>query len=1189
VGRTPEREALFDFTVPYMTLHGAIVVRGDGNGIRDLADLKGRQVAVMKGDNAEEFLRRQKTDFAIHTTPNFETALQDLSKGRYDAVVVQRLVALRLIQQTGLTNLHVIERPIEDFKQDFCFAVHEGDRETLALLNEGLAIVVANGTYRQLHAKWFAEMQLPTDRPIVVGGDLNFPPFEFLDENGRPAGYNVDLTRAIARAMNLNVEIRLGHWQERIEALKTGKIDALQGMFYSPERDQDFDFSQAHTVSHHVAVVRQGDGPAPENIEQLKGKRIVVQRGDRMHDFVLKHGLEKQIALVEEQDAVLHELRATRNYDCALVARVAALSLIEKHGWKDLVIGKKPLLSSEYCYAAANGQSALLAQFSEGLNVLKQNGEYRRIYDKWLGVHQEYPMTFVTALRYSAMVIAPLLLILLIAFAWSWALRRQVIKKTSELRASEEYQRAMIACSPVALYTTDMEGKVINWNQSSERIFGWKAEEIIGRPLLIVPNDCKGEFDSLHRQVMEDDDFSGKELMCLKKDGTVFPVILSVAPVRNDRGDVIGILGAAEDLTERKRAEEQRREGFDLLNNLARLVPGVIYQYRLYPDGRSAFPYSSPGMYDIYEVTPEEVRDDASVVLERLHPEDRDRVAEAIFESARTLKTFSCELRVILPGKGLGWRWSQAHPERTEDGGTLWHGIILDITEHKQAEQTLREQEQRLRAIFESAHDAIYLKDTNLRYTQCNSATASMLDKDLEDIIGRTDAELFLADHVSEIELIDRRVLAGQLERGTYTRMIKGVQRIFDTRKAPVFDASGNTVGLCGVSRDITEEVNLREQMRQGQKVEAIGRLAGGVAHDLNNLLSPIIGYGEMLLDDLDARDARRDAVKQIVHAGMRASDLVRQLLAFSRKQVLNFKAVDINATIKGFEKLLRRTIPEDIGIKTSFSPDIRPVMADSGQIEQILMNLAVNAADSMPNGGLITIETDLVELDEAYTAARADVQPGSYLLLAFSDTGCGMDKEILDQIFEPFFSTKGARGTGLGLATVYGIVKQHGGNIWVYSEPGQGTTFKIYLPAALNEHVEDSPSQKEPADLTGSETILLVEDNEQLREMAHVILERKGYTVLEAENGEAALALLATHTSPLQLLLTDVVMPGINGHELSLRMKELYPEIKTLYMSGYNDDVISHRGILDQGVQLIQKPFSAQDLAAKVREVLEA
>jgi PAS domain S-box-containing protein len=592
-------------------------------------------------------------------------------------------------------------------------------------------------------------------------------------------------------------------------------------------------------------------------------------------------------------------------------------------------------------------------------------------------------------------------------------------------------------------------------------------------------------------------------------------------------------------------------------------------------------------MYEIYEVTPEEVRDDASLVSERLHPEDRDRVAEAIFESARTLKTFSCELRVVLPGKGLGWRWSQAHPERTEDGGTLWHGIILDITERKQVEQNLRDQEQRLRAIFESAHDAIYLKDTNLRYTQCNSATASMFDKDLEDIIGRTDAEIFLADQASEIESIDRRVLAGQLERGTNTRMIKGVQRIFDTSKAPVFDASGNTVGLCGVSRDITEEVKLREQMRQGQKVEAIGRLAGGVAHDLNNLLSPIIGYGEMLLDDLDARDARRDAVKQIVHAGMRASDLVRQLLAFSRKQVLNFKSVNINATIKGFEKLLRRTIPEDIGIKTILSPDIRPVMADTGQIEQILMNLAVNAADSMPNGGLITIETDLVELDEAYTAARAQVQPGSYLLLAFSDTGCGMDKEILDQIFEPFFSTKGAHGTGLGLATVYGIVKQHGGNIWVYSEPSQGTTFKIYLPTALNELVEDSPSQKEPADLTGSETILLVEDNSQLREMAHLILERKGYTVIEAESGEAALAILATLARPLQLLLTDVVMPGMNGHELSQRMKDLYPEIKTLYMSGYNDDVIAHRGILDQGVQLIQKPFSAQDLAAKVREVL--
>ena len=430
VGRTPEREALFDFTVPYMSLHGAIVVRSDETGVRSLSDLRGRRVAVMQGDNTEEFLRREQRDFEIHTTPTFDVAFQELVEGRYDAVVVQRLVALRLIQKTGLTELRVVDQPIEGFRQDFCFAVREGDRDTLALLNEGLSLVVADGTYRHLHAKWFAALQLPIDRPIVIGGDRNYPPFEFLDDNGRPSGFNVDLTRAIAREMGLNVDIQLGRWPERMEALRTGKIDVMQGMLYSPGRDLHFDFTQAHTVSNYVAVVRMGSGPAPEGIDGLREKRIVVERGDIMHDYVVENGLEEQVTFVEDHATALQELAEGR-HDCALVSRVSALSLIEKHGWTNLLLGKKPILAAEYGYAVANGEKALLAQFGEGLNVLANNGEYRRIYDKWLGVYQEKPATFLTTVRYSAFVIIPLLLILLVAFAWSWTLRRQVAEKTA--------------------------------------------------------------------------------------------------------------------------------------------------------------------------------------------------------------------------------------------------------------------------------------------------------------------------------------------------------------------------------------------------------------------------------------------------------------------------------------------------------------------------------------------------------------------------------------------------------------------------------------------------------------------------------------------------------------------------------------------------------------------------------------
>jgi CheY-like chemotaxis protein len=364
--------------------------------------------------------------------------------------------------------------------------------------------------------------------------------------------------------------------------------------------------------------------------------------------------------------------------------------------------------------------------------------------------------------------------------------------------------------------------------------------------------------------------------------------------------------------------------------------------------------------------------------------------------------------------------------------------------------------------------------------------------------------------------------------------------------------------------------------------------LAGGVAHDLNNLLSPILGFSELLLEDTNINDSGKEKLEQIIKAGMGARDLVRQLLAFSRKQTLEYKPLLINETLIGFEKLLQRTIRENIEIKFALSPRIRPVMADISQIEQVIMNLVVNAADAMPEGGKLTIETEPAVLDENYAAHRSGVSPGDYIMLAISDTGCGMDEETRMQIFEPFFSTKGELGTGLGLATVYGIVKQHKGNIWVYSEPGMGTTFKVFLPVSVKKPFERKIIERTTADLKGSETILLVEDNKQVSNIVREILHRQGYTVLLAKNGKEAFKTLGSHNGTVHLLLTDVIMPDINGKELFIKLVQEYPALKVLYMSGYTNNVIVHHGVLDDGVQFIQKPFTTQALSIKVREVLD-
>ncbi len=384
------------------------------------------------------------------------------------------------------------------------------------------------------------------------------------------------------------------------------------------------------------------------------------------------------------------------------------------------------------------------------------------------------------------------------------------------------------------------------------------------------------------------------------------------------------------------------------------------------------------------------------------------------------------------------------------------------------------------------------------------------------------------------------------------------------------------------------EKENLAAQFYQAQKMEAVGQLAGGVAHDFNNLLSIILGYIQLLENNVSADPDAREAVEEIHNAGIRARDLTRQLLAFSRKQVLEMKVVDINKVIGGFDKLIRRTIGEDIELQLVLCSNQVQVKADISQLEQILMNLAVNARDAMPDGGRLAIETARVDLDEEYAAGRPGVIPGPYAMLAVSDSGAGMSEETRARIFEPFFTTKPlGKGTGLGLATVYGIAKQHGGNIWVYSEPGQGTTFKIYLPLVTDESDYREEIQAEPKTASGGQTILVVEDEPSLRKLAGIILKRHGYTVLVATDGNDAVDIARSHTNPIHLLLTDVIMPKMKGTEVFTQVRQFHPEIRVLYMSGYSEEVVARQGVLNKGISFLQKPFTADSLKEKIAETL--
>ncbi|MFO8235573.1 MAG: transporter substrate-binding domain-containing protein [Bacteroidales bacterium] len=434
VGRTPERESIYDFTFPYLTMHGTIVVRENENAISSIDDLEGKEVAVMKGDNAEEFITRINLDAEITQLPTFKQALKELSDGRYDAVVIQRLTALHLIEENNISNLKLVGISSNLFSQSFCFAVAKGDKQKLNLLNEGLSIVNANRTYDNLHTKWFGptDPTSVTNERIIIGGDNNYPPFEYLDENGQPAGFNVELTKAIAEEMGMNVEIQLGPWADIRQKLNEGHIDALQGILYTPERDETFDMTPGHTNISYVIVGRE-ETKLPKDLKELKGKKFLVQEGDVMHDHVKKTGLQEEVVPVESQQDAL-DMISSGEYDFAITSRSLTYYFLDKNEWENLKIGKNNVFKADYGYGVKKGNTLLLTTLSEGLSAIKAKGKYREIYNKHLGVYEEPQSTFLESLKYSLFVVIPLLLFLLGAILWSRMLNKKVRKKTKELQ-----------------------------------------------------------------------------------------------------------------------------------------------------------------------------------------------------------------------------------------------------------------------------------------------------------------------------------------------------------------------------------------------------------------------------------------------------------------------------------------------------------------------------------------------------------------------------------------------------------------------------------------------------------------------------------------------------------------------------------------------------------------------------------
>ena len=799
---------------------------------------------------------------------------------------------------------------------------------------------------------------------------------------------------------------------------------------------------------------------------------------------------------------------------------------------------------------------------------------------------------------------------------------------------SQDLARALIEEAADALFLFDPDNeRLLDVSAAALRLTGYAREELLRLPAsYLFRFEGKGGKERLRAAAQKSGVIHPQEgyLLRTRRDGVWIPVSLSVSRL-HVRPRTLALFTARD-----VRAQRETHLHLEKLETeLAQLTAAISDCLWSAEVGAGGWEYK------YWSAAVEKVTGRPATFFfpgpnrwaEVVHPNDRQTWRDALAR-LRGGQAGQEEYRVVRPDGTVRWVRESVTASAREGRSLRLDAVVTDVTERRAAEEAARASDRRFRLLIEQAGDAIFVHDEQGRLLEVNQRACDSLGYMREELLRLTVADIFQtrpAECDMRSEKIEGLALpaafsaphAAVTEAGIHRRKDGStfpvevrIARLQPSAPSPVTGGGRLTLAL---ARDVTERKRLEEQLRQAQKMEAVGRLAGGIAHDFNNLIQVITGCGEVVLGDLPLTHPSRDLVREMKHAGERAAALTRQLLAFSRQAVLAPKVLDLDAVIQETGQLLRRVIGEDIELATpplrrdsedgvtgsaaslTPGPKLGLVRADPNQLEQVLLNLAVNARDAMPRGGQLTIETHNVELDEAYARANPEARPGAYVLLAVSDTGAGMDAATRARVFEPFFSTKGEKGTGLGLATVYGIVRQSGGHVAVYSEPGKGTTFKLYLPrvdeaALYKEDGERGQERSGGLDSSGRllptaapmETLLLVEDEDGVRGLAGHVLQGCGYKVLEANNGAEALRLAAAYGGRIDLLVTDVVMPQVGGRELAERLAVLRPQTKVLFLSGYTDDAIVRHGILEEEVAFLQKPFTTAALARRVREVLD-
>ena len=1034
---------------------------------------------------------------------------------------------------------------------------------------------------------------------ITVVDDAAYAPFTFLDAEGRPAGITVDVWKLWSRKTGIPVEFRLMRWEAALAAVDRGEADVVGGLFKTEQRLGRFDFSRSYlSIPSSIFFHKQIHGI--RGLEDLQGFPVGVVAGDSAvelirqgHPTILLQTYADAETLIDA--AVRGEIKVL-----ALDAEVGRFYLA-KHAANGLFRETaRPVAVSPLHTAVRKGNAALLAVVDDGFNRISRS-EIAAIVASWTG-HSLFSTISWSEIKWYGAGVAALLCL---GFFWNLQLRRTVAKalrevkqRNDELRESESRFIQLFESAPVPMaFASEVDGyQGTTWNETWHQTFGYTREEAEGRSGFDIglwrnPDDRRRFVELANKE----QSVAGFEAQLCCRDGSIRICSLF--------GRFIGapgrrlLMAVYLDVTEQRQAAAALRESEERFSKAFVLSPAPMVISDI-ATGR--FIDVNEQWLRMLEYTREETIGNTSYAQSIWEdPASRTRLGQRL----KATGSFRDEpIRFVArSGKVRDALWSAVAVNL--GGAEVMLSLIYDYSERKQAEDELRESESFNKVLFHDSHIPLAVIDPATgRFIDCNPAAVRMYGvADRAELLRKGPAEVspqFQYDHepsdLAAANRINQALTQGSLVFEWRHQRPDG--EIWETEVQLMSFMHRNRQLIQLSLQDITgrkqaeaDKERLQFQLLQSQKMESIGRLAGGVAHDFNNMLSVILGHAELVLGQTDPGLPLFSSLQHIREAAERSADLTRQLLAFARKQTVTPRVMDLNQTVDGMLKMLRRLIGEDIDLVWRPGADVGPVNMDPSQIDQLLVNLCVNARDAIGDTGKVAIETDRVVFDAAYCAEHLECAPGDYVLLAVSDNGCGIVPELLPHLFEPFFTTKETgKGTGLGLATVYGIVKQNNGLINVSSEPGQGTTFRVYLPRHRGKAEQRQEVAAAGAVARGSETILVVEDEAMILDIAKTMLELQGYTVLAAATPGEAIRLAREHAGEIHLLMTDVVMPEMNGRDLAKNLLSLYPGLKRLFMSGYTANVIAHHGVLDEGVHFMQKPFTLADLAVKVREALE-